>query len=123
MRGEIVIVNFWGSWCGPCRDEAPILEQLHRDYADRGVTLLGITYLDDEDNSLRFMEEYNMTFPSAPDPSLAAADAYHITGAPETYVIDQNGNIVEDYVFIGPITEISVQRLRNRLDELIAANS
>lgn len=117
-RGEIVIVNFWGSWCGPCRAEAPRLQQLHQDYADRGVTLLGVTYLDDDDSSLAFMDQYGLTYLNAPDPQLRVADAYHITGAPETFVIDQQGNVVE--VVVGEITDLQMTRLRDRLDVMLA---
>ncbi len=116
--GNITVLNFWGSWCGPCRAEAPRLQQLHEDYVDRGVTVLGVTYLDEESDSRAFMSEYGLSFPSAPDPDLIVADRYNITGAPETFIIDENGDVVA--FFLGEITDLGMTRLRNDLDTMLA---
>ncbi|MEQ8672028.1 MAG: TlpA disulfide reductase family protein [Aggregatilineales bacterium] len=118
QAGKITVLNFWGSWCGPCRAEAPRIQLLHEDYAERGVNVLGVTYLDDVDNSLAFMNEYGLTFPSAPDPNLQVADSYQITGAPETFIIDQNGDVV-DFVY-GEITDLRMTQLRDLIDDMLA---
>lgn len=116
LRGEVVVLNFWGSWCAPCRYEAPDLQAIHEAYADRGVRMIGITYLDEPRDSLAFIEEFGLTYPNGPDTRLEIADGkYHIDGAPETFVIDQDGEIV--HFFYGPIT---VDAMTDVLDGLLA---
>ena len=120
QRGSVVVLNFWGSWCGPCRAEAPSLEAIYDEYRDQGVVFIGITYLDEDADSLQFIEEYDITYPNAPDSQLTVADDYRIDGAPETFVINQDGEIVR--FFYGPIYEGSIHpdQLTDLLDELLA---
>lgn len=93
QRGKVVIVNFWASWCGPCRDEAPILQNLWEKYRDRDVILVGVAYADNERESLAFIEEFGITYPNGPDIGTRISDDYRITGVPETFVVDQEGNV------------------------------
>lgn len=116
LRGQVVVVNFWASWCIPCKDEAPVLQAAWERYRDRGVLLLGIAYVDTESASLAFMEEFGITYPNAPDTGTRVSEAYHITGVPETFIIDQNGQIAE--FFYAQVTE---QQLAATLDRLIEA--
>lgn len=120
QRGSVVVLNFWGSWCGPCRAEAPSLEAIYEEYRDRGVVFVGITYLDEDEDSLQFIDEYDITYPNAPDSQLTVADDYRIDGAPETFVINQDGEIVR--FFYGPIYVGSIHpdQLTDLLDELLA---
>ena len=67
LRGQAVVINFWASWCIPCRDEAPILEKTWREYRDRGVVLVGVAYLDDEKPARDFITEFTITYPNGPD--------------------------------------------------------
>jgi cytochrome c biogenesis protein CcmG/thiol:disulfide interchange protein DsbE len=119
LRGRVVILNFWASWCGPCRAEAPILESLWRDYRDRGVIVLGVTYADAERDSRAFIAEMGMTYPNAPDVgTFISRSLYHITGVPETFIIDQRGEIAR-FLF----ADINAQRaveVRALLDDLLA---
>ena len=92
-RGEVVVINFWGSWCGPCREEAPMLERTYRSYQDQGVTFVGIAVKDIEGDALEFMAEYNITYPNVMDIGGKQEDAYRTLGVPETFVVDKNGNI------------------------------
>lgn len=95
QRGKVVVINFWASWCGPCRDEAPAFESLWQEYKDQGVVFLGVTYADDPDDSLAFIDEFGMTYPNAEDGKSEVSKAlYRIQGVPETFVIDQQGNII-----------------------------
>lgn len=115
LRGTIVVVNLWASWCVPCHTEAPDLEQIHLEYADRGVLLIGVNWLDVENEAFAFMNRYHITYPNAPDVGEKFFEAYNIQGPPETFVIDRNGIIAAS--FIGLLT---YDQLANALDDLLA---
>ncbi|MDX1991919.1 MAG: TlpA disulfide reductase family protein [bacterium] len=116
QQGKIVVLNFWGYWCGPCRDEAPLLQSVYEQYQARGVEFIGVTYLAPEiDQTMAFIDEFTITYPNGDDPRSAIAEAYHIQGAPETFIIDQQGNIA-DFQF-GPYT--SAEQLTDVLDCLL----
>lgn len=115
MRGQVVVLNFWASWCVECRYEADLIEQTWRQYADQGVVFLGVAYADVEPNSIAYMQEFNITYPNAPDLGTDIADMYEITGVPETFIIDQTGEIVD--VVIGPLSE---SKLHGTLGQLLA---
>ena len=94
QKGKVVVINFWASWCGPCRDEAPALESLWEQYKDQPVVFLGVTYADDPKDSQAFMQQFGMTYPVAADGhSDVSKGLYRIQGVPETFVIDKQGNI------------------------------
>lgn len=101
FRGQIVVVNFWASWCAPCRVEADLLEQTWRAYQDDGVIFLGIAYSDVEPNSKAYLEEFDITYPNAPDLGTSISDDYDITGVPETFFINKDGEV--HYFHFGPI--------------------
>lgn len=93
-RGQVVLVNFWGSWCGPCREEAPELQALYEDYKDQGFTIIGVNWLEtSRENALDFVDEFGITYPNGEDIDERVASKYHIQGAPENFIIDQNGNV------------------------------
>jgi thiol-disulfide isomerase/thioredoxin len=119
QRGRIVVLNFWASWCGPCRVEVPILERLWQDYRDRGVIVLGVTYADNERDSRAFMEQFNVTYLVAPDiGTIVSKERYHITGVPETFIIDQNGEIAR-FIFADIDAQDDIE-IRALLDSLLA---
>ena len=103
MEGKVVVMNFWASWCVECRVEADAIEQTWRKYAGDDVVFLGIAYADVEPKSIDYMKEFDITYPNAPDLGTDIADRYEITGVPETFIIDQTGEIA--HVQIGPIKE------------------
>lgn len=122
QRGSVVVVNFWASWCAPCRDEAPELQAVYEQYRERGVEFIGVTYLDEDDDSQAFMQEFAITYPNGPDPRSVIANRYNVTGAPETFVVDQNGEIAA--AFLGPLAPYSsfqIEDLTAVLDELLAS--
>lgn len=109
MQGEVIVLNFWASWCAPCRDEAEFLETVSREYADKGVTFLGVAWSDTERKAIEYLAEYDITYPNAPDLGLGGADTYRITGVPETYVIDRDGTI--RYFHEGPLTAAQLRQM------------
>jgi cytochrome c biogenesis protein CcmG/thiol:disulfide interchange protein DsbE len=92
-RGKVVFLNFWASWCPPCRQEAPLLSRFQRQLGTRG-TVLGVTYKDDPDASLAFARKYGLHYPSLRDSKLELAPEYGTRALPETFVIDPRGRIV-----------------------------
>ena len=115
LRGQVVIINFWASWCPPCRDEAPYLEATWRKYRDRGVVFIGVDYVDTEPNALAYIEEFDITYPNGPDIGQKIAGAYRIKGVPETFYVDKTGQLRG--VHIGPLFPPT---LDNKIDELLA---
>jgi cytochrome c biogenesis protein CcmG/thiol:disulfide interchange protein DsbE len=115
LRGQVVVINFWASWCVECYKEADLLEQAWRDYQDKGVVFIGVDYLDTEKEGLAYMAKYGITYPSGPDLGDRISKDYAITGVPETFIIDKDGHIA--HVQIGPITKAQLYGL---LDKLIA---
>lgn len=102
LKGKGVVVNFWASWCDPCRDEAELLEQTWRREKDNGIVFLGLDYLDQEPAALAYLAEFDVTYPNGPDLRSEIARRYGIKGVPETFFIGPDGRIVE--TVIGPIT-------------------
>ena len=114
QRGNVAVLNFFASWCSPCREEAPVLEQVWRDYQDQGVQFLGIAYKDAAPKAAAFLDSFDVTYPNALDPGGRTAQAYGVTGVPETFVIDQEGRLVRH--FIGSVTG---EGLARELDKLL----
>lgn len=115
FRGSVVVVNFWASWCGPCREEAPDLAATSRAYRSRGVRFLGIDERDDDPAALAFVREFDIPYPSVVDPAGALADDYRLLGLPTTVVVDPGGQIV--YRFTG---YLDAPILRSALDDVLA---
>lgn len=94
LRGRIVVINFWASWCYPaCYEEAPALERAWRRYQDRGVAFVGIDIQDKEEPARRFIAQFGLSFPNAPDPAGRVMVDYGVYGVPETFFIDRQGRI------------------------------
>jgi len=102
LRGQGVMVNFWASWCDPCREEAAMLESTWRREQGNGIIFLGLDYLDQEPAAKAYLAEYDITYPNGPDLRSQVARRYGIQGVPETFFIDPEGKIVD--VIVGPIT-------------------
>ncbi len=114
LEGQGVVLNFWASWCDPCRDEAALLETTWRREQGNGIVFLGLDYLDQEPAAKAYLAEFDITYPNGPDLQSAAARRYGIKGVPETFFIDASGNIQE--IVIGPI--VSEARMDELLDKI-----
>jgi cytochrome c biogenesis protein CcmG, thiol:disulfide interchange protein DsbE len=114
-HGRILVLNFWASWCIPCRIEHPALTAAADSYREHGVEFLGVLYRDLPDAARRWLDQYGEAYPSTEDPGSRTAIGYGLSGVPETFVIGRDGVVV--YKHIGPIT---AAQLRAVLDPLVA---
>ena len=96
--GKLLILNFWATWCPPCREETPSMELLHRRLKDQGVVLLGISVDKSNEKYKNFLKRYNVTFPTSHDPAMSVSDSYATYRYPETYIIGRDGRVVEKIV-------------------------
>jgi len=93
-RGKAVVLNFWASWCEPCKREAPMLEEAWQRHRDRGLVVVGIDAQDFERDARRFVERYGLTYPIAYDGPGETLPRYGLSGFPETWWIDRRGRLV-----------------------------
>ena len=107
LEGTPVLVNFWGSWCPPCKEEMPRLVEAHQEFGDR-VQFLGVDIIDSRDEATAFMEEYGMTFPSVFDPPDAIKTSLGQFGQPTTVFFRADGSFA--FAYAGPISERTLRR-------------
>jgi cytochrome c biogenesis protein CcmG, thiol:disulfide interchange protein DsbE len=108
LRGKVVVVNFWASWCQPCQQEAPTLQQIWTKWRFKGVVLLGVDGPESESDALNFVHQYGITYQNVRDTVDGATSiSYGATANPETFFINRDGVIVARW--IGPINEQNVQ--------------
>src|SRR6266508_4334745 len=107
LRGRVVVLNFWASWCEPCKDESPLLERWHRRMRDQGGTVLGVDMLDVTGDAQDFIAEYGLTYPMLKDKDGNGLETFGVVQYPETFVIDRAGRIAA--VRRGPVDEAFMQ--------------
>lgn len=93
LRGQVVMINFWATWCGPCREEMPHLEALHQRYSALGFTLLGVNVEEDSENAEAWLEEMPVSFPILFDPGNRVSVLYNVLAMPSTVLVDRQGNL------------------------------
>ena len=115
--GELVLVDFWASWCVTCKDEAVELEEAWRFYQPEGeVVFIGVDYVDTEPEARGYLETYDITYPNGPDMGTRISQAFRIQGVPETYFLDRDG--VVQHVQLGPFR--STEQILNIVNSLLA---
>ena len=92
-KGQVVLVNFWASWCGPCRTEMPILEQIYKRYKSMGVTLVGVNVEPDSSAGLEWLKATPVSFPILFDTDSSVSKLYDVNGMPNTVIVDRKGNV------------------------------
>ena len=119
LRGQILVLNFWASWCIPCRQEHEALSQTATAYQNKNVRFFGILYQDAPANATKFIQEMGgQTYPTLLDPGDRTAIDFGLYGVPETFFVDHQGKVAEK--IIGPVTAESMQKI---LDRLITAKT
>ncbi len=93
LRGSPVMLNFWASWCGPCRAEMPYIQQIYDEWQDQGLVVLTINLRESQATVRQFMEDLGLTFPALLDTNNAVTDLYNVTAIPTTFFIDGDGVI------------------------------
>ncbi len=115
LRAKIVVLNFWASWCTPCRREAPALQEVWETYQDKGVVVLGVTYHDAKGASQEFIQEFGITYANGADEKGRISRAYGVVAVPETFIIDRDGRVA--WFQIGEVeAETLVQQLERLQD-------
>jgi len=107
LRGKVVVLNFWASWCAPCKSEAPRLEAAWQRYRPQGVVVLGVDGQDFSGDAKRFIRKHDITYPNVHDGPGNIGSKYGVSGYPETYFVDRRGRLVGDRV----VGEVSAEKL------------
>ena len=115
LRGKVVVLNFWASWCGPCKSEAPRFEAAWRRYHAQGVVVVGVDAQDFSGDARRFIRRFKLTYPNVHDGPGNVLPKYGVTGFPETYFVGRNGRLVGDRVQ----GEISEQQLTSGIERAL----
>lgn len=98
LRGQVAVVNFWASWCPPCRAEAPTFATVSKAYAQRGVAFVGVDIQDDDQDARAFLAEFGIDYPNGPDRTTRIATDYRLAGIPTTLFIDAEGRIARRWL-------------------------
>ena len=117
-RGEVVLINFWASWCGPCRQEMPVLSELHDKYKALGFTVLGVNVEEDSSKARKLLQELPVSFPVLLDNQSIVSKQYDVIAMPSTVLVDRNGNMRYLHKGYKPgLEDVYLQQVRDLLRE------
>ncbi len=119
LRGHSVVINFWASWCIPCRDEAPLIEEMWREFGSRGLIVLGVDTQDLEAPARAFIKQYGITYPNVRDPDGSVGRLFGTTGVPETFFINVDGRILGKF----PGVQVSRTAWRDAISGLLSGRA
>ena len=118
FKGKPLILNFWASWCAPCRKEMPFLESVWNEHKNGDLVLIGINVMDDKDEAIETLKEFNISYPNLSDSKGDVTNSYDILALPVTYFIDKNGEISK--INYGPfLGKSGEKRFNNNLNEIL----
>jgi cytochrome c biogenesis protein CcmG/thiol:disulfide interchange protein DsbE len=118
LRGKVVMINFYAGWCVSCQEEAPLIRQAEKTLRAHGGTVLGITYQDSSPDALSYLSHYHLSFPALRDPTGSFAQAYGITGVPETFIVNRQGRVEAENTY-----ELTKGWLDKTLDRALGINT
>ena len=120
LKGKVVFLNFWATWCGPCRAEMPSMEAVYHKFREKGLEMLAVNIQEKETDVLAFMESNKLSFPSALDQEGSVSSSYGIQSIPTTFLIDREGKIVVRLVgsidWDTPKVHAAIEELLNSVD-------
>ncbi len=114
QRGTAVVVNFWASWCVPCRTESPRLQAASQRYHDRGVVVVGVDIQDEDQGARQFVAQYGLTYPTGAEQGMQISQAYGVSGLPSTFFVDRQGQIRRRW-----LGELQEAQLNGFIDEAL----
>ncbi|MEJ2142502.1 MAG: TlpA disulfide reductase family protein [Gammaproteobacteria bacterium] len=115
QRGNVVMINFWASWCGPCRQEMPLLDAMYKKYKRLGFTIWGVNIEPDSSNAQRLLKDIPVSFPILFDTANKVSKMYNVSAMPSTVLVDRNGNLRYIHKGYKPGDESEYRRLAKKL--------
>lgn len=109
-RGKVIYLDFWASWCGPCRESFPWMNEMRDKYANQGLEIIAVTLDQDKDLARRFAEEFKAEFTIGFDVEGTVADQFGVRGLPSSVIIDRDGNLVENHTGFNPTQAVEFEK-------------
>ena len=116
LQGQAVYVDFWASWCGPCRQSLPLYESLYQEFSPQGFTIVAINLDEDEQDAEKFLQKHPVSYTVLLDPHGSAAAAWEIRVMPTSFLLDRDGNVVKEYAGFQPS---HIADIRNDIQTLL----
>jgi cytochrome c biogenesis protein CcmG/thiol:disulfide interchange protein DsbE len=121
LRGKAVVLNFWASWCIPCKDEAPLLEEAWQENRKRGLVVVGVDSQDFREDARKFMKRFGVTYPIVYDGKGSTLGRYGVTGFPETFFVGRDGRLVGKHIVGGLDAEENRKRFAEGIELALAS--